>query len=193
MYRPGMRGTIEEETRADDITPEGAAGRAAALLELARMVHTLARREAGRERLSTTQADLLAAVVELGPSRVSALVRTLRRGAPTLSEAADALVQKGLLRKMPDPSDRRASLLVPTMRGRRIGTRTREVPPGLERSLAALPPPLAAALDAALLRAHESLVEELVESAVRPRRRSATQPAKEGGLRSRARAPATRP
>jgi DNA-binding MarR family transcriptional regulator len=76
-------------------------------------------RQHGTQALSSSQASTLASVEALGPVRLGDLAAHEGVTAPTQSRLVASLEQQGLLRRMPDPEDRRATLLAITSQGRR--------------------------------------------------------------------------
>ena len=70
--------------------------------------------------LSPHQARALKVVCERDGVRLSDLAEGLRIAPRSATEVADALQERGLLERSPDPADRRAVLLRPTDEGRRI-------------------------------------------------------------------------
>jgi DNA-binding MarR family transcriptional regulator len=76
-------------------------------------------RQHGPQTLSSSQASTLASVEALGPVRLGDLAAHEGVTAPTQSRLVGSLEQQGLLRRMPDPEDRRATLLAITPQGRR--------------------------------------------------------------------------
>lgn len=76
-------------------------------------------RQHGPQALSSSQASTLASVETLGPVRLGDLAAREGVTAPTQSRLVASLEQQGLLRRMPDPEDRRATLLDITAQGRR--------------------------------------------------------------------------
>jgi DNA-binding MarR family transcriptional regulator len=80
---------------------------------------------AKREGLSVTQAQLLLRVTTptAGPQGTGSFARWLEVSAPTVSDAASALVRKGLLEAVPDVADTRRSSWVPTGPGREVAER----------------------------------------------------------------------
>jgi DNA-binding MarR family transcriptional regulator len=70
--------------------------------------------------LSPHQARALTVVVERDGVRLSDLAQRLRIAPRSATEVADALQERGLVERAPDPGDRRAVLLRPTAEGRRI-------------------------------------------------------------------------
>lgn len=83
-------------------------------------------REAAREALSPwdvtpSQARALGTLMRLGPLRLGDLAEHLRIAPRSATEVVDALEGRGLVERTPDPADRRATLVVPTERGRETG------------------------------------------------------------------------
>src|SRR3569833_1776401 len=76
-------------------------------------------RQHGPQSLSSSQASTLASVEALGPVRLGDLAAHEGVTAPTQSRLVASLEQQGLLRRMPDSEDRRATLLDITAQGRR--------------------------------------------------------------------------
>lgn len=70
------------------------------------------------ERLPMARVELLQALEELGPSRVGELAQEQRLAANTVSELVQALVDDGLAERTADPTDRRATLVAVTPRGK---------------------------------------------------------------------------
>ncbi len=70
--------------------------------------------------LSPHQARALAVVCQGDGVRLSDLAERLRIAPRSATEVADALQERGLVERTPDPGDRRAVLLRPTGEGRRI-------------------------------------------------------------------------
>jgi DNA-binding MarR family transcriptional regulator len=68
------------------------------------------------------QRDLLRAVMDTEPATLNQVAARVKRGAPAVSRAVDALVRAGLVDRQPDPSNRRRLSLRVTEAGRqRIG------------------------------------------------------------------------
>jgi DNA-binding MarR family transcriptional regulator len=76
-------------------------------------------RQHGPQTLSSSQASTLASVDALGPVRLGDLAAHEGVTAPTQSRLVASLEHQGLLRRMPDTDDRRATLLAITAQGRR--------------------------------------------------------------------------
>ena len=70
--------------------------------------------------LSPHQARALFVVLQGDGVRLSDLAERLRIAPRSATEVADALQERGLVERSPDPGDRRAVLLRPTDEGRRV-------------------------------------------------------------------------
>jgi DNA-binding MarR family transcriptional regulator len=96
--------------------------------EIADLVHTIGRRlrhatTEGLERLGCTWAQLrvLRQLVQAGePVRMSDLADRLDIVPRSATSFVDALEEARLATRSPDPTDRRATLVAPTQRGRRL-------------------------------------------------------------------------
>lgn len=89
---------------------------------LAKIALALRHRAWSRARaddLTPTQGEVLALLHRRGPVSLSEVARQLAIGRPTASEAVSTLVDKGLVRKETDATDRRRVTLVLTGAGRR--------------------------------------------------------------------------
>ena len=75
--------------------------------------------------LTPTQASLLSTIVRRGPLGLSDLAAVEGIDAPTLSRAVARLEEQGLVRRRPDPSDRRAVTVEPSAPGRKLLQRLR--------------------------------------------------------------------
>jgi DNA-binding MarR family transcriptional regulator len=64
------------------------------------------------------QRELLAAVGQLEPATLNQIAARVKRGAPAVSRAIDALVRSGLIDRQPDPANRRRLALRLTEEGR---------------------------------------------------------------------------
>jgi DNA-binding MarR family transcriptional regulator len=73
---------------------------------------TAAAKAAGHQR------DLLAAVMDTEPGTLNQVAARVKRGAPAVSRAIDALVRAGLVDRQPDPRNRRRLALRLTEAGR---------------------------------------------------------------------------
>ena len=121
--------------------------------------------------LTPTQIAILSFLEQRGPQRGQAVARQLGVRQPTASDASEALLRKGFLRKAPDPGDRRAVLFGLTAKGRKTAARLASVPAALAGSLEALPGEDRAALARLLTLLIRSLQEQ---GAIEPQRLCAT-------------------
>lgn len=83
----------------------------------ARLVEQLGGDTAAAKALGQ-QRDLLAAVAAAEPGTLNQVAAKVRRGAPAVSRAIDALVRAGLIDRQPDPDNRRRLQLRLTQAGR---------------------------------------------------------------------------
>jgi DNA-binding MarR family transcriptional regulator len=89
--------------------------------------------------LTPTQMSLLSTVVRHGPLGLSLLSEAEGVDAPSLSRSVSRLEEQGLLRRLPDPADRRAVLVEATAAGKRLQARLRAArADALQAQLAAL-------------------------------------------------------
>jgi DNA-binding MarR family transcriptional regulator len=89
---------------------------------IGRVIRHLSRLSGGPDDgppMTATQRLALFETLEAAPIRLSDLSERLCVSAPTASRAVDALVELGLLERVPDPSDRRAVRISPTPSGRK--------------------------------------------------------------------------
>ena len=86
---------------------------------------TVAARAMGQQR------DLLEAVAALEPATLNQVAAKVKRGAPAISRAIDALVRAGSVERQPDPSNRRRLALRLTDEGRTAMA----LPPAADKSL----------------------------------------------------------
>lgn len=129
-------------------------------IALGRVSRFLDRQSRG-DRLTRTQASVLATVMRLGPIRISELAEIEGVNPTMLSRIVAKLEDAGLLRRLADPADGRAVRVEVTDAGRAEQLRLRaERTELLAARLAALPRERAAELLAAL-PALESLADEL--------------------------------
>jgi len=103
--------------------PEEGQALSAALSELIRVVQFRDRDRACCYDVSVSQCYALKAIAEAGALTVNDLAAHLFLDKSTASRVGNGLVDKGLLRKVPDPEDGRVVMLVPTPEGRNIHTR----------------------------------------------------------------------
>lgn len=94
----------------------------AAVGRLERRLNTAAR-ESG---LTPTQMWVLASVVRHGSVGIGELAATEALNPTMLSRVIGKLDDAGLIRRVPDPADRRAALIEPTAAGRRMKQRIQE-------------------------------------------------------------------
>ena len=85
---------------------------------LQRVFNTRLSRQQGAVKLSGPRLRLLMAVEEAGRLRMGDLAEDLGITARTVTTLVDALEKEGLLVRLPDPTDRRATLLALTDRAR---------------------------------------------------------------------------
>ncbi len=72
----------------------------------------------GQARAAGQQRDLLGAVASLEPATLNQVAAKVKRGAPAVSRAIDALVRSGQVAREPDPDNRRRLALRLTESGR---------------------------------------------------------------------------
>ena len=93
---------------------------------------TVAARATGQQR------DLLQAVASLEPATLNQVAAQVKRGAPAISRAIDALVRTGLVERQADPDNRRRLALRLTDEGRESMARPPAADKGLEGRLGRL-------------------------------------------------------
>ncbi|GAA0924415.1 MarR family transcriptional regulator [Kribbella koreensis] len=71
--------------------------------------------------IAPSQARALGVLMRGGPMRLNELSEHLRIAARSTTEVVDALQDRGLVERRPDPADRRATLVAPTGEGTRVG------------------------------------------------------------------------
>lgn len=103
----------------------------AAMVELGRMTRS---GRADRLRCERAGVDVTGAaqrliyyLMENGPMRLSELARRTETDPGILTRQVNAIEQQGIVVRRPDPTDRRATLVHMSARGRRIAQRLREV------------------------------------------------------------------
>lgn len=84
-----------------------------ALVRLFRLVNRAHGRALKPHGVSTEQAHILSILWTDGPMTIGRLQRTLALSSPTLTGALDRMEGQELLRRVPSPEDRRASLIEP--------------------------------------------------------------------------------
>ncbi len=140
---------------------------AAGLGQLALFLRTGQWREAEALGLTPSQLQALALLHRRGEQRVQQIARLLGVTQPSATDTLAALVAKDLVRKHPDPHDRRAVLVALTGQGTAIAADRDEPPPALVAALKQLEPADLAALQRALV----SLIRGLqVAGAIEPQR-----------------------
>ena len=102
------------------------------------------------------QRDLLAAVAAAEPATLNQVAAAVKRGAPAVSRAIDALVRAGLVERQADPDNRRRLALRLTESGRQQ-LRPRRPPPSMRLERARLSPSSTASELRALERGFEIL------------------------------------
>jgi len=108
----------------------GTASPGAIAARFARLVEQLGGDTAAAKAMGQ-QRDLLAAVSATQPATLNQVAAKVRRGAPAISRAIDALVRAGLVDRQADPDNRRRLALRLTEAGREFMDR----PPAADRSL----------------------------------------------------------
>jgi len=99
-----------------DQTTDTAARLRAVIFKLSRRL----RRTAAGHGLSLTRVSVLSTIVRDGSIGITALARREDLNPTMLSRALGELADQGLVRKVPDPYDRRAALIEPTDDGRAL-------------------------------------------------------------------------
>lgn len=108
---------------AEDVQIEQLADRLHSMaIHLLRMV----RHQDAATGIGPAQLSALSVLVFGGPLSLKELAGAEQVKAPTMSRIVDALEQSGLARRSPNPQDRRAVLIGPTSRGRKLLHRGRK-------------------------------------------------------------------
>lgn len=97
---------------------EQAADIAAAMMHLTRLYGSIKARMTSGPESDLSPVFLLVRLVKIGPARAAELSSELGADPSTVSRHAAWLVKHGLVERRADPDDGRASILVPTERGR---------------------------------------------------------------------------
>jgi DNA-binding MarR family transcriptional regulator len=84
-----------------------------ATVRLFRLVNRATNRAVAAFDLSGEQAHVLMALWEMGPVTIGVLQRELALSSATLTGAIDRMEKQGLVRRIPSPDDRRASVSEP--------------------------------------------------------------------------------
>jgi len=124
---------------------------AAGLAQLGAFIRSRQWRDAGVHHITPTQLAILR-LLRRGPARVTALASQLGVTQATASDAAAALVEKSLVARQPDPSDRRATQLSLTEAGRLTAQETDHPPEELADALSNLTPKERAGMQRALTK-----------------------------------------
>ncbi|WP_433888064.1 MarR family winged helix-turn-helix transcriptional regulator [Streptomyces sp. CA-111067] len=110
-------------------------------LVLARLYRQMAQASGGDRELTFSQISALARTDQYGPLRIGELAAHEQVAAPSLTRTVQPLAAAGLIRKEPDPSDGRSSLVSITPAGRELlGEVRRERSELLSRRLSRLTP-----------------------------------------------------
>ena len=86
-----------------------------AVVRLFRLVNRASNRALITEKLSAEQAHILSLLWLEGPMTMGKLGKFLALSSPTLTGAIDRMEAQELVRRVPDPRDRRAALLEPRL------------------------------------------------------------------------------
>ena len=97
------------------------------VMALARRVRRAYADELSTWHVTPSQSRALRVLGSREGMRPSALADELRIAPRSATEVADALVERGWVRRAPDPTDRRATLLTLTREGRELASRIDEV------------------------------------------------------------------
>ncbi|MFF7359050.1 MULTISPECIES: MarR family winged helix-turn-helix transcriptional regulator [Streptomyces] len=120
MTQPGPeaeQGLVEAEQTATVPVPGAASGGPVshAIFRLARLHRMFAGQLLRRIGLHPGQELVMMHLWELGPQRQADLVRLMDSDAATMTRTVRRLEQSGFVRRRPSPTDRRASLIEPTV------------------------------------------------------------------------------
>ncbi|MEU7002419.1 MarR family transcriptional regulator [Nonomuraea sp. NPDC046570] len=130
------------------------------LYDLARVLRLRGPEEAGLEKLPPSELDVLRYVMHHPGVGVTTLARELGLHASNVSATVRALVARDLIRRAPDPNDRRSVRLTPTIHAAHgmalieqawsdlFGTALRELTPSQQEALTAATPALRALAEA---------------------------------------------
>lgn len=117
-HRPGIDAP-DRELSAD------AAKLRSALLDIIRVAQFRDRDRVCCYDVSVSQCYALEAIVDDGASTVNDLAAHLYLDKSTASRLANSLVDKGYVRRVPNPEDRRSIVLEPTARGKKLTERVK--------------------------------------------------------------------
>jgi DNA-binding MarR family transcriptional regulator len=133
MYGASMRPQADSTLAWDGASGYRAAATSELVDEVLRLVRLLKASTASPAGLDMASLLLLWPLLHVGSMRLSDLARAKGVDQSTASRQAAQLVKVGLVRRAPDPADRRACLLVLTDRGREV---CREVADARSRGIA---------------------------------------------------------
>lgn len=97
------------------------------LIEAAKAIRKTFERRANPFGLSSSQWRLLVVLGRLGQASQTRLAETLDIEPISVSRLIDRMETAGWVRRLPDPDDRRAKIIVPTERSREVHARVREI------------------------------------------------------------------
>ncbi len=120
--RPGQdAGSSAGSGPADGPDDSDGESLADAFWNVARQLRHLSRESLGPIEITPGQSRALRALNHDGPLRLNVLAEQLRIAPRSATEVVDALEERGLAERRPDPHDRRATLVAPTAEGLRMG------------------------------------------------------------------------
>jgi len=109
---------------------------------LSRRLRALAQEALAEWDVTPSQARALAVLQRGGPQRLGELAERLRIAPRSATEVVDALAERGLVERRPDPADRRATLVALTAHGEEVSAAIRSArKTGASSLFARLPPP----------------------------------------------------
>jgi DNA-binding MarR family transcriptional regulator len=111
------------DRNADRLSAEESLGEAFG--SVARRLRSASMESLARWEVTPSQLRALRVVMHHGGVRLSELAHRLGIAARSATEVVDGLSEKGLVSRSPDPTDRRATLVDLTDRGRELGERMR--------------------------------------------------------------------
>ena len=105
------------------------------IMSTARAIRRAYEQRFARLGLNLSQASLIAFVFESGPLSQAELAERLGLGRPATGTLIDTLERRGLVRRDPDPSDRRVWLVSTTREGRHLAEPVTEIDRELRNEL----------------------------------------------------------
>jgi len=109
---------------------------------LSRRLRAMAQEALAEWDVTPSQARALAVLHRGGPQRLGELAERLRIAPRSATEVVDALAERGLVERRPDPADRRATLVALTAHGEEVSAAIRSArKTGASSLFARLPPP----------------------------------------------------